>query len=107
LKFNIRVGFAVLGGFLSAHGELCTATAMRYLHPGLTLALVNILSLVFMCVFNYVQVGAKRPDYVFTGLGFAVMAIVLLSQTVQKSCKKELKIYMRLDAHPFFSENSE
>jgi len=107
LKFNIRVGFAVLGGFLSGHGELCTATAMRYLHPGLTLALVNIMSLVFMCVFNYVQVGAKRPDYVFCGIGFALIAIVLLSQTVQKSSKKELKIYMRLEAYQFFSENPE
>jgi len=80
---------------------------MRYLHPGLTLTLVNILSLVFMCVFNYVQVGAKRPDFVFTGLGFALIAIVLLSQTVQKSCNKELKMYMRLEDYQFVSESPE
>jgi len=106
-KFDVRVGFAVLGGFLLGHGDHCSAMGMRFLRPGLTLALVSIVNVVLTCVFNYIQVGANRPDYVFTGLGFAVIAIILLSQTVQKSSKKVLKEDMSLETYRSFSESSE
>jgi len=106
-NFDVRVGFAVLGGFLLGHGDHCSALGMRFLRPGLTLALVSIVNVVLTCVFNYIQVGALRPDYVFTGLGFAVMAIIFLSQTVQKSSKKEPKEDNSLETYRFFSESSE
>lgn len=90
-NMDLRVGFALLGGYMLGHGDQCSAIPMKYLQPGITIALVSTINLVLTCVFNYIQVGAKRTDYVLTGLGFAFIAIILLSQTVKKSSREELR----------------
>lgn len=87
---DIRVAALVLGGFLLGHGDQLGAIPMIYLQPGTTNALVGTTSLVLTCIFNYIQVGAKRPDYVFSGLFCALAALFVLSQTVKKSSLKKL-----------------
>lgn len=87
---DIRVGALILGGYLLGHGDQLGAIPMKYLQPGITNALVGTTSLVLTCIFNYIQVGAKRPDYVFSGLFCALAALFLLSQTVKKSSLRKL-----------------
>jgi hypothetical protein len=96
-NFDVRVGFVLLGGFCLGHGDQCTAIPMKYLQPGITTALVGMISLLLTCVFNYIQVGAAQPIYVFSGLVSALIALFLLSQTVKKSSRQELKEERRLE----------
>jgi len=103
-NIDLRVGFALLGGFMLGHGDQCSAIPMKYLQPGITIALVSTINLVLTCIFNYIQVGAKRPDYVLTGLVFAFIAIILLSQTVKKSSREELREEMTPGIFKYGSE---
>lgn len=87
--FDLRVGSLVLGGYLLGHGDQLGAIPMKYLQPGTTNALVGTVSLLLTCMFNYIQVGARRPDLVFSGLGCALAALICLSQAVKKSSRKK------------------
>jgi len=106
--FDLRVGSLVLGGYLLGHGDQLGAIPMKYLQPGTTNALVGTVSLLLTCMFNYIQVGARRPDLVFSGLGCALLALIFLSQAVKKSTRrKSLYLSRRKTKYSSFGTGNE